>query len=202
MWAQQISQLQTCYLRGLPFSPVWAKLMGLSVSFIPLISCLCQSRGCVQSFSRFVIVTITLSPPPNKCILLSLSFWAAECAQIPDLLDSSALPTVVLFSVRSFLTFIMSLGSPIRVSTQGISKPSWGKSAEKCLVSITWHWMVPPVRRNSEHTADIFRGTWPMVVVSVSHTTDTAHKSLWSPVSLLRINSSAIAAFHTSLYIR
>ena len=61
-------------------------------------------------------------------------------------------------SENSFLTFIMSLGSPVNFSITGTSSPPSGRSAECCLSPVIVHSMLPFLRRNREEMADIFLG--------------------------------------------
>ena len=64
---------------------------------------------------------------------------------------------------------------PLNVSTQGISNPPCGRSAEYLLGPVTLHVMVPPRCKNDEQIEEILLGTWPTTTSDLQMA--TANKS-------------------------
>ena len=85
----------------------------------------------------------------------------------------------------------------LRSSVGGVWGSKVRRSAEKRLDPVTVQRIVPFLRRNKEHAAEIFLGTWPTMVSP--RMTATAYRSLSLPVSRLHGNSSPTLGVHVSL---
>ena len=68
------------------------------------------------------------------------------------------------------LIFEISVLLPSNIIKHGISNPPWDKSDEDLLQPVISHFILPPRRRISEHTQEIFRSRCTTVVSSSSST--------------------------------
>ena len=91
----------------------------------------------------------------SSVLLLLLGCSSSFSAQLlgVGLFDRAA---VTIFF--TFTTFCISLPAPSKLSMQGISRPPWVKSSEKCLFSVVQMLIRPFLPKKREQTEEIFRG--------------------------------------------
>lgn len=137
---------------------------------------------------------------PHTCVYFSYYYMLSSSVLLLLLGCSSSFSAQLLgvglfdrAAVTIFFTFCISLLAPSKLSMQGISRPPWGKSSEKCLFSVVQTLIRPFLPKKREQTEEIFCGMW--LTVTRFLTIPTANGSAWLRFSCWHSRCSPILAF-------